>query len=672
MKAFELEKQEYPDAGDLTGLGQYCRDLYEEYRQSSYRKDKLAEINESRERYKGERKPKNFPWPGCSNKSLMLDAIAVDNIEPKLMAQLFGDADFIQVEPVGQEDIPGAKQAEEFLKWALLTNVNVKKEFRPIIHDLLIDGTVFVLPLWTEEVRTVSKREQQDVYMVGSTRIPNDFSPLERMLKEGYANHQGTEEIETEREIPEFRIDLDMIPVAECFFPDNGDKWDTQPFMRMIYPTLWELEDLSEGNGGPYKNISSDLLTVRSRGDLDERDEDAERKAIQFSEYTKEIPLLECIVKFENEWHIASYAIHAGWQEVRKQKLTEVYPHGRKPVIRFSLFRENNESMGTGIPKKIRHFSTGCDDLYNQMIDCGTVEIIPGGFLEWAPGMDDMDLTITPGKWNPIPKGAVPHPFDAGVKSQQFIQFIELLLGFQERLIALMDHTLSGQINRGSAGSETYAGMSLLLQESNIKHNYTGETLRDVLSAMIKDMLCMYGAYMPFDAKQRIFENNEYIFQPFDMKAIQGEYDITVRVSDASANKMLNRQEKVELFKAQAANPIINIEKLTSDFLESYGIRNMDDYIKPEVSALIKALNSFGSEVVQVVQQFAQQKQAQMQKEQIARQAKANIERQAIEREVEAPHEPRKLVDQVKESARRKLITPLVETEVAKEALQGR
>ena len=56
------------------------------------------------------------------------------------------------------------------------------------------------------------------------------------------------------------------------------------------------------------------------------------------------------------------------------------------------------------------------------------------------------------------------------------------------------------------------------------------------------------------------------------------EYDITIRVSDASANKMLNRQEKVEIFKSQAENPIVNIERLTSDFLESYDIRNVEEY----------------------------------------------------------------------------------------------
>jgi len=669
MKAVELEKQEYPDSGQLSGLAAYCRDLYEEYRTSSYRKTKLEEINLSRERYKGDRDEKKFPWPGCSNKSLMLDAIAVDNIEPKLMAQLFGDDDFIQAAPVGQEDMQGAKQAEEFLRWAMQENVKVKKNFRPIAHDLLIDGTVFVLPLWNEETRISTAREQREVYTVNGSPVPHGHSMLQRMISEGYAQSAGMEEATVEREIPEFRIDLDMIPVSECFFPDNGDAWDTQPFLRLIYPTLWELEDLSDAKGGPYKNISADLLTLRSRTDAEERDEDAERKDIKFSEYTKEIPLLECIVKWQNEWILATFAHEANWEEVRRQKLGEVYPHGRKPVIRFSLFRENNESMGTGIPKKIRHYSTGCDDLYNQMIDCGTIEIVPGGFMEWAPGMDDMDLRISPGGWPVIPKGAVPHPFDANVKSQQFIQFIELLLGFQERLIALMDHTMSGQINRGSAGSETYAGMSLLLQESNIKHNYTGETLRDVLAVLVKDMLCMYGAFMPFDAKQRIFENNEYIFRPFDMKAVQGEYDITIRVSDASANKMLNRQEKVEIFKSQAENPIVNIERLTSDFLESYDIRNVEEYIKPEVRILIQALNMFGPEVVQVVQQFAQQKQAQMQQEQIAKQAQANIERQAIEREVERPHEPNKLMDQVAESAKRKLITPMVENAVAQDAM---
>lgn len=61
----ELMEKEY-DIKDAvtTPEGMYCRDLYHEYRNSSYRQKKLKGINEGRKRYRNERPAKNFPWPG--------------------------------------------------------------------------------------------------------------------------------------------------------------------------------------------------------------------------------------------------------------------------------------------------------------------------------------------------------------------------------------------------------------------------------------------------------------------------------------------------------------------------------------------------------------------------------------------------------------------------------
>jgi len=65
------EDQRPPADSPMDGLSSHCRDLYEEYRSSDYRKKKIKEIEESRKRYRQERPAaKDYPWPGCSNKSL--------------------------------------------------------------------------------------------------------------------------------------------------------------------------------------------------------------------------------------------------------------------------------------------------------------------------------------------------------------------------------------------------------------------------------------------------------------------------------------------------------------------------------------------------------------------------------------------------------------------------
>jgi len=80
---------------------------------------------------------------------------------------------------------------------------------------------------------------------------------------------------------------------------------------------------------------------------------------------------------------------------------------------------------------------------------------------------------------------------------------------------------------------------------------------------------------------------------------------------------------------------------------------------------LLQALEQAPKEVMEAVQQALEKKQQEMRVRQIAGEAGANVQRQEIERQVEQPTEGNKLVDQVAESAKRKMITPTIERAVA-------
>lgn len=661
----------------VDGLAGYCRDLYDEYRTSSYRKRKIDEIEESRKRYRQERPAaKDYPWPGCSNKSLGLDAIVVDTLLPRIYAQLFGDADFVAIEPQGEEDVDKVDDIKAAADWALNTNAKIKAQMRPVIKDMMLDGTVFCLPTWWErpEYQVVRKQVALFADMFGNRRpIPPEVIQSEQfkaMADMGMFTYAGVMEDIEQSETTIFKVDVEPISIYDSFFPDTGEDWEDQPFLRMIYPTYEELEDMTEDNGGPYKNITPDLISEAGRDSAEEIDTDAQDKDVRHSQYTREVHILECHVPYRGEWWLCSYALQGGWKEVRRQPMREVFGHGRKPVHRLSIYRDSNESMGTGLPAKIRHYSTGADDLYNQMIDCGTVENLPFGFIEWGPGLDDVDWTIAPGEWKSLPAGSKATPVIHPSRSANFIAYIELLLGFMERMVSLMDANMAGRNSSGGAGTETYAGMSLLVQESNIKHQFMGESIRDTLSVMVRDILSLYGQFTPFDTLMRVFENNAYVFQPFDLQAIQGQYDVSINVANASANKALNRAEKMELYKILGNSPVGNLPKATAELLKTYDLKDIDKWIKPEVTAMLQAMEQ-ASELPQVVAQYMQQREQAQRQQQIADEAKANIERQSIERKIERPVEDQKIFDQTRESAKRQLFKPAGEKAAMAETLKG-
>jgi hypothetical protein len=170
---------------------------------------------------------------------------------------------------------------------------------------------------------------------------------------------------------------------------------------------------------------------------------------------------------------------------------------------------------------------------------------------------------------------------------------------------------------------------------------------------------------MPLTAKMRLFKNNEWLFKPINVSALQGRFDIAIDVSDASANTMTNRNEKLALYKMLRQDPSIDPVQLVEDLLHAFGIRSTEKRINPAFATLSQALRQapeLAKPIGQFLQQHLQQKQVQERKQEIRQQAEANIERQAIEREVEAPHENRKIVDQANESYKRKIVGQVVES----------
>jgi hypothetical protein len=493
----------------------------------------------------------------------------------------------------------------------------------------------------------------------GITTQGNPQQIMQILMSQGL-RPAGSEEGFVEKSDTEFKVCVEGLKIEDCYFPDHNDKWEEQPFLRMIYPTLGDLVELQDQ--GVYKNIDNTLVKGAPRDTTDDED----RKQVAYSQYGQECPLLECYVNWEGEWRLATFAPDAGWVEVRNQPMSEIFWHGRKPVHRFTIYPKSNESMGTGVPQKITHFAKGMDDLYNQMIDAGTIEIIPYFFYnEAATGMTAAKKhKIYPGAMLPIPKDSQLHPANTGVKAPMFSQFINLLLTFFERTLSLMDYSAGTRSSTTGQGGDTASGMSMILQEGNIKHNYTGEHLQDTFGDILTDILSLYAQNMPLNAKMRLFKNNKWLYQPINVQALQGRYDITIDVSDSSANTMTNRREKMGLYQQFKGAPMVNQLQLVTDVYQAFGIKDVEKRINPVWGMITQALikePELQKVLPQFIQKFVQQKQAADRQKQIANEAKSNIERQAIQRDVERPYENRKMVDQANENYKRGVVKKVIE-----------
>ncbi len=673
-KITTLAEQYEQPAGPTTPEGLYCMDLFLEYSQSGYKTKKMKQIKAGRERYHNRGMDFRGPWEGSSKRSLGLTRIAVDKLEPRVMKRMVADDDFIQVDPVGADDLEYSKHVKQFLQWAVRSNIKIKSAMRPHIKDLLFDGTKDIIPIWDEDTTTVRRRRIVPTFMgprgpvppqmaaqmaKAKKQNPEQFQQMAQKMgfREGPPQEMESEEMES----TSFRVKWEGIDLAESFFPDDGKPFEDQPFLRWIYINIEELKDLEQD--GPYKNISDGLAPIMQSADRhEEHQTDTQNKGISYSAYAREAKLLECFIRWDGEWRICTFCPDFGWIEVRNQPMRDVYWHGKKPIIRTTIYRDSDESMGNGIPEIIAHFHTGLNAMWNQMIDYGTVEIMPQGFYnQGSIGMRGKVIKGKPGSLTPIPHDSKIHFPNIPTKSPILIQFIELLMTFFERTLSIMDYNMGRASGSTGKGGDTAAGMSMIVQEGEISHNYLGDGIAMSYEELLKQTLFLYAQYIPLGFTMNLFEGNQWLFQAVDIEALQGGFDIKVKISDKSNNDHINKQNKVAMLQLLSKLPGMNIRKLVEQVLEADGKKDIDEFFMPQFNLLQQALQVGGDELVQLLQQFLQQKEQQGKEEKIAQQAKDNNLRQHIERQHEDESlENAKLVDRGKEKVKRQVIDEIL------------
>lgn len=626
MKNFkneEVRNEEYsvsmfPSVSDDKGnkrskMVEDLMNLFEEYSKSSYRDKKIKDAEENRKRYDGDRTPKDFPWPNCSNLSLMTEAIVVDNLEPRLVSAVAGrDRDIIEVIPNTANGTQYTREVEQFAEWALAHNIKWQETIPTWIHEVLLDGTGYIFPYYKEETLKRGKRFIGEVPVDGITGERIDDPNLLAMYQQAGLplSSQMVDEIR-QNDIKVFRVINDFAGISEVYGPDLCPDWGDTPTIRQQFVKYEDLVERSEKNGGVYINITEDLKTnaSRSRNNSD-LPLGSDRDQAQAEEERPDIEILTFYVKYELEkgdrdWCIITIARDSE-TVIRKQYARDVYyGYTGKPCKRLVVFPDHGKQYGTGVPHKIRHFSAGINDCLNQMLDSGTVQINPWFFYGADAGLQD-ELDISPGGANPVNGNASSVVFpELGVKAQVYIEFINLITAYLERLVALSSYQSGAEDQVMGQGAGTASGMRMILQEAQIKHTYQAKPIKDQLGEVIKLDMLLYAWYMPTDVD--IVLPGGDILRKVNIDALQQDYDFSLRISDSAYNQMMERYEAQELLGIAGQFPFVNQMQLFKDALDAYDKKNPDAYIDPNFLMLVQAVAQ-NPEIPQVVQQYLEQK----------------------------------------------------------------
>lgn len=605
-------------------LQTHCFEFFDAQEKSSYRQKAIERMKESREEYEGVRESKTFPWEGAANYSMMVAALVVDDIAPRLAAQFSGRGkDVIQAEPVSSEYGKGVKDVEEFAEWALTENIKWDRFIPRLSLDCLLDPAVFVLPRYTEEdVKRKTRMVGEFIIdpISGELINPKDEMQVRQIQMLGLPIRTEYIDKLVDKETTVFRVRNDIMPFEDVFVPDIITDWEACPAAIRIRPTYQELERSSEANGGPYINITPEIINDEVTSRDDNTPYDMDEKPVQPDQVYKEIPCIEFYmpnVALEEgddpDWVIATYTVNSKTC-VRRQYLREAFMDNRKPLRRFVLMPDRDKAYGFVVFDKIKHHHRAVNDLINQMIDSGTLQIMPYFISGPTAGLRE-NQSIYPGAILEANDPNSVREANHQLKAQVLIEFINLIMGFVERLMSVSSYSDGVQDTAMGQGAGTASGMRMLLNESQAKRNFQSKPIKDELEDLIADDIKLYGWFMPTDAEIRV--NGEFKQASVDM--LQGDYIFTMRISDSATNEMLERMEKAELFQIASKLPYANQVEMFKELLEAYQVKQPEKYINPQFLIILQACAQ-NPQIVQAVQQVMQQqgqqnKAAEMQKQ---------------------------------------------------------
>jgi hypothetical protein len=575
----------------------YCIDMFTEFDGSSYREEKINAAVTARKIYEQKEEKTDFPFEDASNIILPLTTITVDNLEPRLVSGLVAKDPTVKIDMEGMtEQPPEYEILQEWFNDELAKVVQIKKKARHIVHNVLLEGTVFPVLEYTVE---------------------------EKKIKEFQFDQQGNIEIDPETSQPveietiakgQEGVAIRFVPMNDMYCADNIRDWEDADFIRVIRPSYAELNRLKDKPG--YMNIDKELL--------DEEDDsgilgDAELSPVQISEDVavsgkKIIECYECHISyiyrdedaveaeqsdFEEERMVAT--ISKGTQTlIRLVMLRDLNMRNEHIIKRMRMYPEEGRTFGTNVYEKLRSVQNGASDTFNMIINSATITMVPWFLYGDRAGLPK-ETKIFPGKGIPCDDpSAVVFPRFA-TNPAQYVEFLNIFMALWEKLGSIGDL----QIGRTSQGANTATETMAVIEEGNLKHNYQGDTLKDDFQGIIKTIWDLYYKNMPFQY-QFTYQGQQV---PIPRQAMQRTVKFTLMGSTNLANKLIQRKESEVLFQQLRPDPIINPIKLVEDIVKTYKPNaNLQEYINPEINQILSALQE-NPEISEIISNYMKEKE---------------------------------------------------------------
>ena len=423
----------------LEVLGKYIQDLYTRFDSSQTRKEVLDSVKASRRAYDQKAEKTSWPWPEASNMVAPLTTIAVDEVEPRLVAAIIGREPFIKARHhPGASTTDEAELVTQYDNYVLRQKIDVQELVPRAIHDLLLDGTVFPLLSWKRDSRRVKVTY---------------FNPATGTVEKVAENGEVRFRQEVRSRISYEGPSVELIPVDYVWLPDDVDDadWENAPVIRYVGDyTINDLKRRVEaGESGWYLPEEDVLKSMVSETKL----KTIQQTEDKVSDWYQDLPLeqkpLECLEAYINfdflesneELPLIVMVSKETFKVLRIREQIDVFDANIKPLRRLVIFQKSKVSWGKPLYSIIAGIQNGTDAMWNRCINSADIVMTPWGFVKRGmSGMRKNRLMISPGVIFEVDDpDAYNFPNLAAFDPTRFVPLILQYLGFFEKSINITD-----------------------------------------------------------------------------------------------------------------------------------------------------------------------------------------------------------------------------------------
>ena len=521
-------------------LGKYVHRKWEEASASSLRAQVITDMKAARNAY--DQLPTSEElWDGAINMVLPFLTISVDQLEPRLVASLTAHDRILTIDDPGQLDEQMKMDVETVDNVVLQDDVEIVKITKSHIHNMLLDGHVFLAPYWDFKEGKVRS------WVADETGVPVDVP--EEGVPEGMMAYAGKLMVEQIVKTND-KVRVDELDPEYVFFPDRIDDWEDAPVVYEHYMGWGEYKGKALRGVAGWVEYDEEGLEQLGDQVYDKRPETGKQLEEGTAEVLSdtdspseklksELRLLQAHCSYDVDEDGIEEKIVVTIEEKTKKIVflisnAELDPLNRKQIRCTRLIPRAGTGYGYSLYSKLKMIQEGGSNTVNIMLNSAIIQMMPFFFYEEATGFAEAEIELYPGAGIMVGdvKRILMNTFQPN--SAAFKDIIEIFFRLWNYIVTLPDYSLG--VDPASEGS-TATGTLALLQEASISHDYLGSTLHDQyteLFRMIHDI-----CYLNMGPARE----QEILGYAVPQKVLSSSYKIRMVASSKSANRHVERME---------------------------------------------------------------------------------------------------------------------------------